>query len=75
VAALEPKSRFAGMLFGDRDESAADANMTCRPPDEIRVDFGGFEIEYWNVKEEDSKTALGEPRHLHLIEVVARKLG
>lgn len=75
VAALEPESRFAGMLFGDRDKSAADANMTCRPPDEIRVDFGGFEIEYWNVKEEDSKTALGEPRHLHLIEVVARKLG
>jgi len=25
-------------------------------------------------KEEDSQTALGEPRHLHLIEVVARKV-
>jgi tellurite methyltransferase len=73
VSAVKPGGRFAAMLFGERDESASDANMTCQSPDRIEADFAGFEIEHWNVKEEDSQTALGEPRHLHLIEVVARK--
>jgi SAM-dependent methyltransferase len=73
VAALEPGSRLSAMLFGDRDESASDASMTCQSPERIEEDFEGFEIEHWSVKEEDSQTALGEPRHLHLIEVVARK--
>ena len=61
------------MLFGDHDESALDASMTCRPPERIEEDFEGFEIEHWSAKEEDTQPALGEPRHLHLIEVVARK--
>jgi len=74
VSALKPGSRFAAMLFGDRDESAADGTMTCQPPERIEADFEGFDIEYWRAKEEDSQTALGEPRHLHLIEVVARKV-
>ena len=75
VAALRPGSRLSAMLFGDHDESAADHTMTCQPPERIEADLAGFDIEYWHVKEEDSQTALGEPRHLHLIEVVARKIG
>jgi O-methyltransferase involved in polyketide biosynthesis len=75
VAALAPGSRVSAMLFGDGDESASDPTMTCQTPERIRADFKGFEIEYWNVKLEDSQTALGEPRRLHLIEVVARKTG
>ena len=75
VSALRPGSRFAAMLFGDQDESAADRTMTCQTPEQIEADFDGFEIENWHVKEEDSQTALGEPRHLHLIEVVARRIG
>jgi SAM-dependent methyltransferase len=75
VSALEPGSRFSAMLFGDHDESATDETMTCLPPERIEANFAGFEIEHWHVKEEDSQTALGEPRHLHLVEVVARKIG
>jgi hypothetical protein len=75
VAALEPGSRFSAMLFGDRDESATDEAMTCLPPERIEEDLAGFEIEHWQVKEEDSQTALGEPHHFHLVEVVARKIG
>lgn len=75
VSALRPGSRFSAMLFGDHDESAADKTMTCLAPERIEADLAGFEIEDWHVKEEDSETALGEPRHLHLIEVVARKIG
>ena len=71
--ALPVGARFAAMLFGDRDESASDVEMTCLPPEQVRADLAGFEIEFWSDKEEDTKTALGEPHHFHLIEFVARK--
>jgi tellurite methyltransferase len=74
MAALSPGSRLAAMLFGDHDGSAADPDMTCLPPELVRADLSDFEIEYWSVKEEDSKTALGEPHHFHLVELVARRL-
>jgi SAM-dependent methyltransferase len=72
---LGPGARFAAMLFGDHDESAADPAMTCLSPETIRADLAGFEIEFWAEKEEDSQTALGEPHHIHLIEFVARRIG
>jgi SAM-dependent methyltransferase len=74
LAALRPGSRLSAMLFGDHDESASDPTLTCLPPDEIRARLPGFEIEHWLVKEEDTTTALGEPHHFHLIEVVARRV-
>jgi hypothetical protein len=37
----------------------------------IRADLQGYVIEHWSEKEEDGRTALGEPHHFHLIEVVA----
>jgi tellurite methyltransferase len=73
VAAVRPGGRFAAMLFGDRDDSAGEEGTTCLPPDRIRADLAGFEIEHWTDKEEDTKTALGEPHHFHLVEFVARK--
>jgi tellurite methyltransferase len=73
VSALGPGARFAAMLFGDRDDSAADPEMTCLPPERIRSGLAGFEIELWSEKEEDSQTALGEPHHFHLVEFVARR--
>lgn len=75
VAALSPGTRFAAMLFGDHDESAMDPTMTCLPPDRIRDDLAGFEIEYWSVDEDDRPTALGDPHHFHLVEFVARRIG
>ncbi len=74
VAALPPGSRFSAMLFGDHDDSAGDAGMTCLPPERVREMLSGFEIEHWGDTEEDTKTALGEPHHFHLIEFVARKV-
>ncbi len=74
VASLEPGARFSAMVFGDRDESASDASMTCPPPGEITAALAGFEIEHWSAEEDDKPTALGEPHHFHLIEFVARKL-
>lgn len=73
LEALPVGGRIAAMLFGDRDESASDPEMTCPPPDEIRASLAAFEIEHWLDKEEDSVMALGDPHHLHLIELVARR--
>jgi tellurite methyltransferase len=75
AAALVPGGRFAGLLYGDRDEAAADPDVTCPSPDEIRARLGGYEIESWTEREEDGKMALGDPHHIHLIEVVARRKG
>jgi len=70
-AAIPVGGRFAGMLFGDKDQAADDPGTTCPPPDVIRGYLDGFDIEHWSEKEEDGKTALGDPHHFHLIEVVA----
>lgn len=70
--ALGPGGRFSGMLFGDRDQAATEEpDMTCPSPALIRAHLADFEIERWDEKEEDGQTALGEPHHFHLIEVVA----
>lgn len=74
LATLRPGARLSAMLFGDHDESASDPDMTCLPPDRFEADLADFEIELWSAKEEDSKTALGEPHHFHLIEIVARRV-
>jgi len=74
-AAIPVGGRFAGMLFGDKDQAADDPGATCPSPDVIRGYLDGFDIEHWSEKEEDGKTALGDPHHFHLIEVVAVRRG
>jgi tellurite methyltransferase len=73
AAALARGGRFAGLLYGDRDEAASDPDVTCPSPDAIRAFVRDFQIESWTEREEDGKTALGDPHHVHLIEVVARR--
>jgi SAM-dependent methyltransferase len=74
LAALEPGTRFAAMLFGDHDESASDPEMTCLPPEKIRASLIDFDLEHWLVEEDDRPTALGDPHHFHLVEFVARRI-
>jgi SAM-dependent methyltransferase len=74
LGALPVGGRFAAMLFGDRDGSAAEPDMTCLPAPEIRARLAGFEVEHWDDREEDTQTALGEPHHFHLVELVARRV-
>jgi hypothetical protein len=72
--ALPVGARCAAMLFGDRDESASDPSMTCPPPAAVRASLGTFDIEHWDEREEDARTALDEPHHFHTIELVARRV-
>jgi tellurite methyltransferase len=74
LASIRAGGRISAMLFGDRDGSSADPSMTCPPPQKIRETLSSFEIEHWIDREEDTQTALGEPHHLHLVELVARRL-
>ena len=74
LAALPTGGRLAAMLFGDRDEDAADPTMTHPSPDVIRASLADFEIEHWVDREEDGTTALGEAHHFHMVEVVARRV-
>ena len=73
AAALAPGGRFAGLLYGDRDEAASEPAVTCPSPDAIRAWLRDFQVESWTEREEDGKMALGDPHHIHLIEVVARR--
>lgn len=73
LAALPPGGRVAAMLFGDRDANAGDPAMTHLAPDAVRASLAGFEIEHWVDREEDGKTALGEPHHFHMLELVAQR--
>ena len=74
IAALPVGGRLAAMLFGDRDGDAGDPTMTHPSPDTIRASLAAFELEHWVDREEDSRTALGEPHHFHMLEFVARRI-
>ena len=75
LAAPPPGGRVAAMLFGDRDGDAGDPAMTHPSPDVVRASLADFEIEHWVDREEDGQTALGEPHHFHMLELVARRIG
>ncbi len=74
LGAVPVGGRVAVMLFGDRDGSASDPSMTCPPPDMVRASLSSFEVEHWIDREEETQTALGEPHHFHLVELVARRI-
>ena len=75
LAALQPGGRVSAMVFGDRDESRGEPGMTFVEPSAFRATLEpDFEIEHWVDVEEDTKMALGQPHHLHRVEVVAKRV-
>lgn len=75
VTALLPGGRFAGHLFGERDSWRTNLDMTFHTEAELRQRLAGFTIESLTETENDRPTALGEPKHWHVYEVVARCIG
>lgn len=75
VAAVRPGGRFAGHLFGERDSWSGDPMKTFHTAAELQRRFAGFAIESLGEVEDDRPTALGEPKHWHVYEVVARREG
>jgi SAM-dependent methyltransferase len=72
VASLRGGGRFAGHFFGPRDGWRERADMTFHSSEDVRALLSGFVIESLAETEEQRATALGEPKHWHIIEVIAR---
>jgi SAM-dependent methyltransferase len=71
--ALRPGGRFCGQLFGDRDGWAPADDITFLTRGEAERLFDAFEVERFDEEEEDSQTAVGDPKHWHVYHVVTRK--
>jgi tellurite methyltransferase len=73
-AAIVPGGRFAGQIFGDRDEWRDNPELTFRTREETEALFDGFAIEELTEIDEDGTTSMGEMKHWHVFTVIARKL-
>ncbi len=74
VAALRPGGRFCGHLFGDRDTWTKYPNRTHHTRSQVEQLLTPFKIELLEEEEHPGKTALGEEKHWHLYNIVARRL-
>ncbi len=73
VASLRPGGRFSGQLFGDRDGWATEPDMSFQTRRDAEELLRGLAVEHFEEVEEDGETAVGDPKHWHLFQVVARK--
>ena len=73
VTALKPGGRFCGHLFGDRDSWAIYGNLSVQTREQVEQLLAPFEIELLDEEEHPGKTALGEEKHWHLYNIVARR--
>ncbi len=75
MKSLRPGGRFVGQLFGDNDDWAGRSGLTFHTMDQARSLFAsGFAIEAFEELDEDGEAFSG-PKHWHVFEVIARKVG
>ncbi len=72
-ASLLPGGRFCGQLFGERDEWAAESDMTFLSRPEVEALLDGLEVERLDEIDRAGPTAVGKPKHWHLFHLVARR--
>lgn len=73
VNALRTGGRFCGHLFGDRDSWATYGDICTHTREQVEALLSPFTIELLDEEEHPGKTALGEEKHWHLFNIVARK--
>lgn len=73
VLSLRSGGRFCGQLFGDRDSWASYTSMNHYTRKQLDLLLQPFEVEMLEEEEHPGKTALGEDKHWHLFQIVARK--
>jgi SAM-dependent methyltransferase len=76
VEALDPGGRFAGQLFGVRDDWATRPDgitRTYHSREQVDAMLSPFEVELLDEVERPGKTAMGEPKYWHVFHIVARK--
>lgn len=72
-AALLPGARFAGQLFGDRDDWAPIPDRSHQTLAQVEALLEGLEVEQCIEHEDDGKDALENPKHWHRFDIVARR--
>ncbi|MEM7647841.1 MAG: class I SAM-dependent methyltransferase [Cyanobacteria bacterium P01_A01_bin.70] len=73
VLALKVGGRFCGHLFGDRDSWAAYDDVSHHTRSQVETLLQPFTVELLDEEDHPGKTALGEEKHWHLFNIVARK--
>jgi SAM-dependent methyltransferase len=73
VRILAPGGRFAGQLFGDRDDWARLPDRSHQSRAEVDRLLSPFQVEMLNEEEKDSNDPGADPKHWHVFHVVARK--
>ncbi len=70
---IRPGGRFAGQLFGVRDEWAG-SGIVVKRRDEVEAMFERFELERVDEFEGEAQTVVGRQKRWHTFHVVARRL-
>lgn len=74
VGTLPPGGRFAGQLFGDKDDWAGMPDRTLHTPAQVSDLLREFEIEHWQEENRDSVVdPTAHPKRWHVFHLVARK--
>ncbi len=70
VTSMKPNAYFTGHFFGDRDDWKT---LTLLSEEAVKLLFQGFNILFWEEKEEEGSTVSGQAKHWHLFTVTAQK--
>ncbi len=70
---LRPGGRFAGQLYGVRDQWFGDPSNSHFTDDEIEDLLAAYEVELCREEETDSVTPRGTEKHWHIYHIIARK--
>lgn len=73
MVSITTGGRFAGHLFGIRDEWSKDADKTFHTIQQIGNLLSEFEMEHFHEDEREGTTASGRRKHWHVFSIVARK--
>jgi SAM-dependent methyltransferase len=73
--ALRPGGRFAGQLYGPRDDWAGRPGVTIHARSEVEALLAGLSVERLDEEESDAMTPRGQPKHWHILHIVARAPG
>jgi tellurite methyltransferase len=73
VTSLRPGGCFCGQFMGDRDTWATDPGFNSHTRTAVEAYLQPFDVEYFEEEEHSGTTPLGEEKHWHLFQVVARK--
>ncbi len=73
IAALSVGGRFCGQLLGEQDSWAVYTDINNHNRDEVDQLLIPFDIEWLDEENQLGQTALGEDKHWHIFNIVARK--